>query len=334
MVPSRNSLAFFEVTPKSFHQVAEVLTRDKTRLSVSGWFHGPPPRSMSYPSPDLSSPATLPPADISEEEFYSWISPVYVAPDNQQEIRANFSDSSEISLPNFIPEERFEELRSLLRDEGAVKWIRKGPANKCNYEAASETEKDSMPPLLKKCLNFFRSDAMFLFLSGVTGLKMHPLAEVSDDEEEEEEKDEGDKSPKASSSREQEDEEEEKKTNGGGGGGDPRCRCEVRRWSPGSYTLVRDCDGEQKEFALEARLFLNCGDGGGESGWSLGCGGFSSYVARGEDEELLSAQPEENTLALVYRDADTLGFVKRVTDEAREKLDGGCFYDVSAVYYE
>ena len=34
LVATNNSLAFFEVTEKSFHQVAEVLTKDKQRLSV------------------------------------------------------------------------------------------------------------------------------------------------------------------------------------------------------------------------------------------------------------------------------------------------------------
>ena len=37
LVPKNNSLAFFEVTEKSFHQVAEVLTKDKQRLSVGEW---------------------------------------------------------------------------------------------------------------------------------------------------------------------------------------------------------------------------------------------------------------------------------------------------------
>ena len=36
-MPKNNSLAFFEVTEKSFHQVAEVLTKDKQRLSVGEW---------------------------------------------------------------------------------------------------------------------------------------------------------------------------------------------------------------------------------------------------------------------------------------------------------
>lgn len=41
LVPKRNSLAFFEVSDSSFHQVAEILSKNKTRLSINGWFHGP-----------------------------------------------------------------------------------------------------------------------------------------------------------------------------------------------------------------------------------------------------------------------------------------------------
>ena len=35
-----NSLLFFEVSDRSFHQVAEVLSKSKTRYSINGWFHG------------------------------------------------------------------------------------------------------------------------------------------------------------------------------------------------------------------------------------------------------------------------------------------------------
>ncbi len=37
--PKWNSLVIFEVSPDSFHQVAEVHT-DNPRLSIAGWFHG------------------------------------------------------------------------------------------------------------------------------------------------------------------------------------------------------------------------------------------------------------------------------------------------------
>jgi Rps23 Pro-64 3,4-dihydroxylase Tpa1-like proline 4-hydroxylase len=45
LAPEFNSMAFFEVSPVSFHQVAEVLSdcAHGPRLSVSGWFHGAAP---------------------------------------------------------------------------------------------------------------------------------------------------------------------------------------------------------------------------------------------------------------------------------------------------
>ena len=39
-----------------------------------------------------------------------------------------------------------------------------------------------------------------------------------------------------------------------------------------------------------------------------------------QDEELLSVAPQDNALTLAYRDADTLRFVKRVTDAANARL--------------
>ena len=90
---------------------------------------------------------------------------------------------------------------------------------------------------------------------------------------------------------------------------------------------MHDNDREQ-EFSLDARMFFNCG------GWSLSCGGYSSYIAKGEDEELLTSSPEPNTLALVYKDKDTLRFVKYVNDEVEDALSQGQFHDLSVTYYE
>lgn len=43
MTPQHNSLILFEVTPESYHQVAEVFAASKQRVSISGWFYGPVP---------------------------------------------------------------------------------------------------------------------------------------------------------------------------------------------------------------------------------------------------------------------------------------------------
>ena len=49
--------------------------------------------------------------------------------------------------------------------------------------------------------------------------------------------------------------------------------------------------------------------------------------------QLLTVQPRENSLALVYRDKDTLKFVKHVNSSVNKMTNKG-FYDISAVYYE
>lgn len=46
---------------------------------------------------------------------------------------------------------------------------------------------NELPDHVTKCLKFLQSDAFFLILSSLTGLKLHELAEVSDSEEENEE---------------------------------------------------------------------------------------------------------------------------------------------------
>lgn len=42
LLPQWNTFNFFEVSVKSYHQVREVLSKDKSRVSISGWFHGKP----------------------------------------------------------------------------------------------------------------------------------------------------------------------------------------------------------------------------------------------------------------------------------------------------
>ena len=113
------------------------------------------------------------------------------------------------------------------------------------------------------------SDAFFLLLSNLTGLKLHPMA--SEDSDTEEDKD--------------------KVYN-------PRCRGGFARWGPGNYTLIRDDDQEQAEYALDLRMCFNVMAGEEEE---VEAGGQTVYIARGEDEELVTVNPEENTLSLVYR---------------------------------
>ena len=141
--------------------------------------------------------------------------------------------------------------------------------------SSSPGEIKSYDYMSRQCnYHFLHSDAFFLLLSNLTGLKLHQLA--PEDSDSEEEKEDGA-------------EKEEKVYN-------PRCRGGLARWGPGNYTLIRDDDQEQAEYALDLRICFNV-----SSGEESEAGGQSVYIARGEDEELVTVTPEENTLSLVYR---------------------------------
>ena len=62
-----------------------------------------------------------------------------------------------------------------------------------------------------------------------------------------------------------------------------KCQFEIRRWRPGSYTLITDDDGEIKTKALDLMVFFSDKS---SSKWSLECGGHVSYIARNEDTEV------------------------------------------------
>lgn len=100
------------------------------------------------------------------------------------------------------------------------------------------------------------------------------------------------------------------------------------------------------------------------SDWQSEFGGYTCYVANEEDEEvsvnhsikcrcthvdntvviiintlfsssqLLTVYPEDNSLALVYRDKETLKFVKHVNHKSCCDSASREFYDFSFVYYE
>ena len=302
LLPRQNSFAFFEVSPVSFHQVSEVLSQTKERLSLSGWFHGK--SAPRKPRSSLAPSAFLPSLDLEEDEFFSWINPVYLEPETQGEIQSQFEENSEISLAQFLTGEQYSRVSQALAGRENL-WRREGPADRrwCHVLAGEQTNTNTS---LTAALRFFSSQPFLLLLSNLTGLRFHQLASAPEESEEEEE--------------------EEKEEPEGGKIFNPRCRGQFSRWSPGTYTLVRDDDQEQAEFALDLRMFFNV------PGWSPEMGGQTSYIARGEDEELVTVEPEENTLSLVYRDKESLKFVKFVNSRLREM--GDCFHDLFLTYYE
>ncbi|XP_069496379.1 prolyl 3-hydroxylase OGFOD1 [Ambystoma mexicanum] len=340
LVPVWNLLAFFEVSPVSYHQVSEILSNEKCRLSVSGWFHGTslqrPPR---YIEPRLPRTPHIP---HDHEILYEWINPTYLDVESQAHVQEEFEERSEILLKDFLKLDKFQEVCRALEEENLT-WMTRGPPNKRCYEQAE----DNVPEILKRCLELLRSEAMFLLLSNLTGLKLHFLASSDSDDEDEEALEAGpsmrgkmeDLAGPSSSNPKGEiknhasqcdlptptDEIGEKSSV-------PVCRGELRHWRNGHYTLIHDTDTDNCEFALDLLLYCGCDD------WKAEYGGFTSYIAKDEDEELLTVYPENNSLALVYRDKETLKFVKHINHRSMERLQmnppRNGFWDFSFVYYE
>ncbi|KAM4614559.1 prolyl 3-hydroxylase OGFOD1 [Discoglossus pictus] len=388
LVPSWNTLAFFEVSPVSFHQVSEVLNEEKCRLSVSGWFHGPsldrPPRCLD------PVPIRSPHIPHDHEILYEWINPVYLSMESQAQIQEEFEERSEMLLKNFLKRDKFQAVSDALKEQ-SITWELLGPPNRRCYERAGE----ALPDVLDRCMELLKSEAFFLLLSNLSGLKLHFLA--ADAQESDEEEGPTEQSPAAnakggpSSRHEQSEEEgpsghdttasdkgrptsrhgqskEERPTEHGHatathgdpdapsedgpalavqgditgiessdlaeqvGEHTPTCSGELRHWTHGHYTMIHDHDPERHEFALDLLLFCGCED------WKAEYGGFTSYIAKGEDEELLTVNPEDNCLALVYRDKETMRFVKHVNHKSLQRdashPNRKGFWDFAFIYYE
>ena len=85
------------------------MSESKVRLSVTGWFHGPSVKRETY-----TDPKPITPKDITEQEFYWWINPLYLNPVTQHEIKEKFVATSEISLPDFLIDEKYQEMCAAL----------------------------------------------------------------------------------------------------------------------------------------------------------------------------------------------------------------------------
>ncbi|XP_063103418.1 prolyl 3-hydroxylase OGFOD1 isoform X2 [Cavia porcellus] len=291
LVPSWNTLVFFEVSPVSFHQVSEVLSEEKSRLSISGWFHGP---SLTRPPTYLEPLVPRYPHIPKDHEILNeWINPSYLDMEYQAQIQEEFEERSEILLKEFLKPDKFEKVCEAL-EKGDVEWNSRGPPDKRFYEKAEESR---LPDILKDCMELFRSEALFLLLSNFTGLKLHFLApseedEIKDKTEEEAayttgsteegtshsstENNQAATNNSSQQSNEQRDSAPEEKA-AKKKSSVPTCQGELRHWKIGHYTLIHD--NSQTEFALDLVLYCGC------EGWEPEYGGFTSYIAKGEDEE-------------------------------------------------
>ncbi|OQR67131.1 2-oxoglutarate and iron-dependent oxygenase domain-containing protein 1-like [Tropilaelaps mercedesae] len=276
LLPKRNRFVFFEVTPASFHQVAEVITEDKIRHSLVGWFNGPPfERPPHYEEPPLS---VAPHGFVDEKVLRAWINPLYLSEQLEAEVQRRFCDDSQTQLDFFLTEDRYQAVCEAFSEYNG--WVETGPANR---RKAFVMPEDAMPEVVREMMAVLSSEAMYLILSNMTGLPLHPLGKFDRDEEDDEEE------------------------------ADPKHRFKIRDWRHGAYTLVHDDMQDISRCVLDLSLFFNADQ------WRADCGGFTSYIA--DDEELLTVVPKSNSLSMVYREDGVLKFVKHVNHQMAQVAD-------------
>jgi len=140
IVPKRGSLAFFEVTPTSYHEVALVSSQHKVRKSISGWLYGP------------TSPKRLLPATYERTYSYmtiggdqvleNWINPIYLSQDCIQKIADQFCKESAVKLVDFFLPEAYERMLKEFKSK-KYHYVHKSPANIQNYDMLDKAELDS-----------------------------------------------------------------------------------------------------------------------------------------------------------------------------------------------
>ncbi|CAF2711410.1 unnamed protein product [Rotaria sp. Silwood2] len=327
LLPKRNRLAFFEVTDKSYHQVAEVLNEKQgARLSVNGWLHGPiTPRPVPVfePLPATKLATKFQQTDL--DRVNQTISPTYLKVETQYDVQMAFQENSETKLSEFFQKDYFQAMVNELKSD-TIKWIRRGPYNKRNYDIADVT---NLPSALKNLIDLFGSEPMFTILGSLTGLTS---------ENDEDEKTEYEPSPKKTKSNPTAD--AASSTNSFSTV--PRWYFELRRWKHTYYSLSFDTDNneennsldddddddEEKDGTLDVMIFLNYHSN--ETDETVG-GGDVVYTIKNEDETLLRVTPDNNSLNLIYREDDNvLKFNKYINHRQANNV----FYEFCACYLD
>ena len=274
--PKRNRLVFFEVTPATFHQVSEIITEDKIRHSLVGWFNGPPfDRPPHYEEPPLP---VLPYGYVEERILRAWINPLYLSEQLEAEVQRRFCDDSQTQLDFFLNQDRYHAVCEAFNEYNG--WVENGPPNRRRTYMMRD---DSMPEVVLELMAVLSSEAMYLILTNMTGLPLHPMGKIERDDDQEEDE------------------------------ADPKHRYKIRDWRHGAYTLVHDDMQDLSRCVLDVNLFFNCDQ------WRTEYGGFTTYIA--DDEEIITVIPKSNSLCMMYREDGVLKFVKHVNHQMGQVTD-------------
>ncbi|XP_052749858.1 prolyl 3-hydroxylase sudestada1 isoform X2 [Galleria mellonella] len=174
--PRNNMLAFFQVGPHSFHQVGEVLSLELPRLSINGWFHGPPP-----PGSELEPAPPEPEPEPEPERFHNdvvllneWVESTYMTPRNRAQIQAQMERESEVCLHDFLQPSKYEEVLQHLRSAPEEAWEAAGAAHERRHERAARGWLRALPAAhaLRRLLALLSSAAFARLLADCTDLQL------------------------------------------------------------------------------------------------------------------------------------------------------------------
>ncbi|XP_066922134.1 prolyl 3-hydroxylase OGFOD1-like [Clytia hemisphaerica] len=221
LIPSFNSLVFFEVSDTSFHQVSEVLSDSKTRLSISGWFHSTTDPHFKL-FKHVETITKTQPLDLDQEVLLEWIDKRYLLPEITNDIQEEFEENSEIQLTNFLKQEMYDQLKEELLSIKERNWKEKGPINRRKLWTLKEDSLDKNG-MIYKFLQLVRSGPFFKLLRVLTDLDLALLEEDDDSSFVE----------------------------------PPSCLVDTRLWKHGAFTILQD-EQFKGEACLDCIFNIDC----------------------------------------------------------------------------
>lgn len=314
-VPQNNQFVFFPVSSVSFHQVAEVTNLVYPRLTINGWFHGPPIVDSLPPPFDKIPRSIIPSAGIQmtapntelQIDLTEWINGTYLKSDVKKSIQKQIELKSEVSLNAFFVPDFYSRLASELQKIDAADWQLQGPANQKKYESLRlRSLSSSAVGPIDDLMRIFLSSAMFGLLYEYTELDLAGAAAMT-----------------------------------------PNCTVDIHRITAHSYSLLGDAAGFgdssldvivffnandndigiinylNPEAVAEVNVDLDTDDDSDDDDDDVVVGMPSGILAGDDDDEdddvggketvLLSVMPKDNALNLVYRSAGTAKFLKYIS---------------------
>ncbi|KAF1766120.1 hypothetical protein GCK72_006076 [Caenorhabditis remanei] len=161
--PLRNSLILFEVSEKSWHRVAEMIS-EEPRLSINGWFHST--RRLQPKKPAVESIRRFIPENKCK--LLKLINKDFTTEKRQNEVQQIFSDNSELNLNGFLLENIHKEVfTELVSNPSYFKTV--GPVNKRHVARLLE-EKAAQLKTTSRIIECLKSTTFARLAAKLTGV--------------------------------------------------------------------------------------------------------------------------------------------------------------------